>query len=288
MRTLLFVLSLTLFNFSLSAQTTWNDYVIGRPMAGHYDAKKIIAKEWGINYEVTFAGCVLSDEISDKANSYQTSNEAYFEVLATKYGADWKENFDLDVKKEMHRNNDRKKGTWYDLKEKKKKESFYAAKKAVAKSWGISYEVLSIPKTMSTSEKQVLTERLLANDVYMDQLKNTFGQNWQAILNQEVEFELAKQALSNYDNVWINCIVGKPYLPYIDAQKAVANAWGINYEAQLKGCVFSEKLQKEVTKMEAKNGAYFKLIEKHYGKDWNARFNQAIQKELAKNQLKKG
>ena len=32
----------------------------------------------------------------------------------------------------------------------------------------------------------------------MDQLKNTFGQNWQATLNQEVEFELAKQALNNY------------------------------------------------------------------------------------------
>lgn len=289
MRTLLFVLSLSLFNLSLSAQDIWNDYVIGRPMAGYYDAKKVVAKEWGINYQVTFAGCVLSDEISEKANSYQESNKTYFETLATKYGEGWKQGFELDVKKEMYRNsnNSNEKELWYEVAEKNKKKEFYAVKKAIAKTWGISYEVLFITKDMSNSEKEVLTERLLSNEAYKTQLENTFGQNWQTTLNQEVDFELAKQALGKYDNVWINCIIGKPYLPYIDAQKAVAKAWGINYEAQLKGCAFSEKLQKEVTKIEAKNGSYFKIIEKYYGKDWNTRFHQAIEKELAKNQLHK-
>jgi len=287
MRTLILCLIAPLFHLSLSAQNTWNDYVIGRPMVGYYDAKKEVAKEWGLNYEVTFAGCVLSDEISEKSRAYQKSNKAYFEILATKYGPSWKQDFELDVKKEMYRNSHSKKGIWCEIIDENKNNAFYVKKKEVAKTWGISYEAQLISKTNPTSKQIAFIERLVANDAYLNQLESTFGQNWQTSLNQEVDFELEKQAVGKYKNVWINCVIGKPYLPYFEAQKAVAKEWGINYEVQFKGCSLSAQLQEEVLKIEAKNTAYFKLLEKHYGTDWNLRFNQAIQKKLAKEQLRK-
>ena len=282
MRTLLFCLIVPLFHLSLSAQDTWTDYVIGRPMVGHYDAKKAVAKEWGIRYKVIFAGCVLSDELSEKANAYQKSNQAYFEVLLAKYGPTWEHDFALDVKKESYRNSNSEKGTWYEIIPRNKNKDFYALKKEVAKTWGISYEAQFVPKTTPTAKQIAFIERLVANTNYVNQLENSFGPNWQDVLNKEVDFELAKQAVAKSNNVWIDCVVGKPYLPYIEAQKEVAKEWNINYEVQLKGCSLSKELQKQIDKIEAKNVAYFKLLEKNYGKDWNLRFNQAIQKKLAK------
>lgn len=282
MKTLVLFLSFMLLNDSLSAQDTWNDYVIGRPMAGYYDAKKVVAKEWGVNYQVTFAGCVLSDEISDQADAYQKSNTVYFESLATKHGENWKQNFEFDVKKEMYRTSNREKGIWYEIADENKSNAFYTTKKAVAKTWGISYEVEFLAKNMTASEKTALTERLLASQNYLLQLENAFGPNWQEKLNQEVEFELTKETVDIPNNIWTEYVFGRPNIAYFDAKKAVAKEWGINYEVQFKNCSPEETIE-----IDAKNAAYFKLLEQQHGKDWKQRFDKAIEEEIAKSQLNK-
>lgn len=282
MKTLVLFLSFMLLNDSLSAQDTWNDYVIGRPMAGYYDAKKVVAKEWGINYQVTFAGCVLSDEISDQADAYQKSNTVYFESLATKHGENWKQNFEFDVKKEMYRTSNREKGIWYEIADENKSNAFYTTKKAVAKTWGISYEVEFLAKNMTASEKTALTERLLASQNYLLQLENAFGPNWQEKLNQEVEFELTKETVDIPNNIWTEYVFGRPNIAYFDAKKLVAKEWGINYEVQFKNCSPEETIE-----IDAKNAAYFKLLEQQHGKDWKQRFDKAIEEEIAKSQLNK-
>lgn len=190
MRTLVLLLTLTFFSLSLPAQDTWNDYVIGRPMEGYYDAKKTVAKEWGINYQTIFAGCVLSDETLAKAKGYEKSNKAYFKTLASTYGKNWMQDFELAVKKEIHRNSPYEKGVWYEIADKNKNKAFYATKQAVAKTWGISYEVKYVSDSMNASEKAALAELFLNNNDYINQLENTFGQNWQEKLTQEVNFEL--------------------------------------------------------------------------------------------------
>lgn len=282
MKTLVLFLSFMLLNDSLSAQDTWNDYVIGRPMVGYYDAKKAVAKEWGINYQVIFAGCVLSDEISEKADAYQKSNTVYFESLATKHGKDWKQNFEFDVKKERYRTSNSEKGIWYEVAEENKSNTFYTTKKAVAKSWGISYEVVFLTKNMSASEKTALTERLVASQNYLLQLENALGSNWQEKLNEEVELELTKETVDIPNNIWTEYVFGRPNIAYFDAKKAVAKEWGINYEVQFKNCSPEETIE-----IDAKNAAYFKLLEQQHGKDWKQRFDKAIEEEIAKSQLNK-
>jgi hypothetical protein len=287
MKTLVLFLIVLSFNLSLSAQDTWNDYVIGRPMAGHYDAKKVIAKEWGINYQVTFAGCVLSDEISEKATSYQASNKIYFETLAAKYGQNWQQDFELDVKKEMHRNSNREKGNWYEIIESHTNKDFFTSKKEVAKTWGIAYQALFVTKNTTASEQIEFMDFLVVNEDYMRQLKNTFGPNWQKTLNQEVDLELEKQTVASPDNVWIEYVVGRPNMAHFEAKKEVAKEWGINYEVQFKNCTLSDELKQEMSEIEAKNAPYFKILEKNYGKDWTLRFNQAIEKKIATGKLDK-
>lgn len=281
MKTLVLLLIVLSSNLSLSAQDTWNDYVIGRPMVGHYDAKKTVAKEWGINYQVTFAGCVLSDEISEKATSYQASNKIYFETLAAKYGKNWQQDFELDVKKEMHRNSDGEKGTWYEIIESHTNKDFFTSKKAVAKTWGIAYEALFVTKNTSTSEQIEFMDHLVLNEDYMRQLENTFGPNWQKTLNQEVDLELKKQAVTSPDNVWIEYVVGKPNITYFEAKKEVAKEWGINYEVQFKGCMSTPKMEKEEAKVNKVNARYFKILAQQHGKNWRASFDQAVKKRLA-------
>jgi hypothetical protein len=281
MRTITLFLIVAFFNHSLPAQDTWNDYVIGRPMAAYYDAKKTTAEAWGINYKVTFAGCILSDEISDKATAYQKSNKAYFKTLASKHGKNWMQDFELAVKKEMYRNSDQTKGTWYEIIDQKEDKAFYASKKVVAKTWGISYEAKFISDDMSVAEKETLKELFLANNDYVQQLQNTFGQDWQKILNDEVTVELAKKASVNKEMVWVDYVVGKPYMAYFDAKQAVAKEWGINYETQFKGCKASKKTAAASAKIDAKNLIYFKLLAQQHGKDWNARFEKAVKEKLA-------
>lgn len=278
MRTLLLILISTLFSLSLLAQNTWNDYVIGRPMAGYYDAKKVVAKEWGINYQVTFAGCVLSDEISDKAETYQKSNAVYFKTLAAEHGEDWKQNFEFDVKKERYRTSDSEKGIWYEIADENKSNAFYTSKKAVAKTWGISYEVQFLSKKMTASEKTALTERLLASQNYLLELEQAFGPNWQEKLNQEVELELTKETVDIPNNIWTEYVFGRPNIAYFEAKKAVAEEWGINYEVHFKNCSPEETIE-----IDAKNAAYFKVLEQQHGKDWKTRFDEAIEKKIAKN-----
>lgn len=284
MKNLVLLIVLILSQLPLHAQEVWNDYVIGRPMADYYKAKKTIAQKWGINYQATFAGCVLSDEISDKAKAYEDSNKAYFETLAAKYGQNWIQDFDWEVKKEVYRNSTQEKGTWYEIVEDKintKNKAFYAAKKTVAKTWGIAYEAKFLSEDMTAAEKTALKELFLANNDYVSQLKNTFGHNWQEKLNQEVDFKLAKQEVANPKHVWIDYVIGKPYMPYFEAKKVLAKEWGINYEFQFQGCNLSKKMQQEATKVQAANAPYFKALEKQFGKDWKVRFDIEVQKKVA-------
>ena len=70
-------------------------------------------------------------------------------------------------------------------------------------------------------------------------------------------------------------------MAYFDAKKAIAKEWGINYEAQFAGCDLNKKTAAASAKADASNLTYFKVLEQKHGKDWNARFEEAVNKKLA-------
>lgn len=282
MKNLLLLVTLTFLSNSIYAQNIWKEYVMGRPMIAYFDAKKIVAEEWGIQYQPVFGGCVISDETSAQSKSYQETNEAYFKKLATKHGSNWMENFELAVKKEMYRSfSSEEKGIWYEIATEDQTKTFYEAKKIVAKEWGIDYQAKFIAEDMNAEDKAALLELFTSNQVYVNQLKNTFGQNWQEKLNQEVEVYLVQQKESNDKGIWIDYVVGKPYMAYFEAKKALAKEWGIQYETQFKGCDLSDEMEREAAIVEESNASYFKTLEKIHGKNWMDRFNKAVKERLA-------
>ncbi|MFK7797499.1 MAG: hypothetical protein AB8E82_08605, partial [Aureispira sp.] len=80
-------------------------------------------------------------------------------------------------------------------------------------------------------------------------------------------------------NIWVDYIVGRPDIFYLDAKKAVANDWGISYQTELAGCIDCEDTRGRAEILNQKNQAYFHLIELRYGKNWLPIFNRAVAKK---------
>lgn len=288
-KTILFSVSL-LFALPSFGQDVWNDYVIGRPMAGYFDAKKAVAKAWGINYKTIFAGCIISDEINDEAQKYKIQNEAYFKQLETSLGKDWMNQFNLEVKKEQfkaieHTPSD----VWIDPVVGKPQMNHFEAKKAVAKRWGIKYRSKFLGCVVSDDVYQSAQQAMEASSNYQRRLGNHFGDGWQKIFSQEVAAEKAKLNMppqliekppSTSSDIWIDYLDQKAIL-YNQAKMTVAKAWKIAYHQRFSPTNGSKsKLEKEY--VDKNNALYFVALAKDFGDDWKLRFNIDVQKELVK------
>ena len=60
----------------------------------------IVAKRWGIKFEST--GCVINNSLKRKI---EKNNTEAFKNIERKYGKDWKEKFNEEVKKEVKQQN---------------------------------------------------------------------------------------------------------------------------------------------------------------------------------------
>lgn len=192
MKTLYFLIAFAnMCNSGGLQEDLWVDYVMGKPYMPYFEAKQEVAKAWGINYEVKFVGCKVTDEMEAEEKAQNISNQKYFEKLSLKHGEDWQVRFDIDVKKKLP---------------------------------------------------------------FAQELK---------------------------DPVWEAAIIGRPHMGYVDATRAVAKKWGINYKTVFLGCVVDKpSVQKARKKAERNNKAYFAAIEAHYGKDWQKYFNAEVEAYL--------
>lgn len=80
-------------------------------------------------------------------------------------------------------------------------------------------------------------------------------------------------------DVWVDCVMGKPYMAHFDAMKAVAKEWGINYKVEFMGCVLSKKMMAVEKKQDKLNAQYFEKLAARFGEDWQKRFKLAVQKQ---------
>ena len=99
MKPFILLVFITILSPITNAQNMWKDYLVGRPMMGYVESKEAVAKEWGIQYKMEMAGCIVSDETEKKMAEYDKQNEAYFKELETTYGKNWQQHFNLEVRK---------------------------------------------------------------------------------------------------------------------------------------------------------------------------------------------
>ncbi|MGH1339076.1 MAG: hypothetical protein ACRBFS_23365 [Aureispira sp.] len=93
-------------------------------------------------------------------------------------------------------------------------------------------------------------------------------------------------------NEWVDYIVGRPNMFYIDAKKATAKDWGIVYTTEMAGCIDCENTRLRAQEIDQQNQAYLKLLALRYGQNWLSSFNKAVAKKhnflLAQEQQEKG
>jgi hypothetical protein len=81
-------------------QGIWVDYIIGEPpMIHEFDGIDTLVKKWKINYTRILAGCERSDSVIEIEKKYEIANQIYFKKLESKLGKNWKQKFDLELKK---------------------------------------------------------------------------------------------------------------------------------------------------------------------------------------------
>jgi len=72
-------------------------------------------------------------------------------------------------------------------------------------------------------------------------------------------------------------IVGKPYMPYFNAEKAVALRWGINLKHIFAGSKSRIEIEKGRLDVESSNSEAYQFYDKKFGKGWQSRFKEEVE-----------
>jgi len=292
----IFILLITITTaIQMQAQNIWKDYVIGRPMAGHFEAKKTTAEEWGINYQAIFAGCVLTDEVNKQHQEYKKGNEEYFERLASTFGKDWQRHFNLDVQKKLNLSS-KDTGVWIEPVMGKPYMPHFDATRIVAKKWGINYEVKFLGCVVDDEKTAEMEKIMSESNAYTNRLTARFGEKWEEEFNREVKLETAKMTApiipipddaTKAKDIWVDYVIGKPNMSYFDAKKAIAKEWGIPYATNFMDCRRTAHLVNKRKKANAQNEKLFVKLAKRYGEDWKEHFDREVQKKIALTRLER-
>lgn len=84
----------------------WKDAVLGRPDPSFFEAKKELAKAWGINYQPIFLGCIVdAPGVKAKRKAAEKESKVYLEAIAEHYGADWQDLFYRELRAKIKERN---------------------------------------------------------------------------------------------------------------------------------------------------------------------------------------
>ena len=77
-------------------------------------------------------------------------------------------------------------------------------------------------------------------------------------------------------------IVGKPYMPYFDAERAVALRWGINLKHIFAGSKNREEIEQGRLDVQTSNVEANYFYDKKFGEGWEVRFKEEVEAEKSK------
>lgn len=289
MKPIVLLVFITTLSPTLNAQNMWNDYLIGRPMMHYVESKEAVAKEWGIQYKIDMAGCIVSDETEKKMAEYDKQNEPYFKELEANFGKNWLHYFNLDVRKKMFiADSASNKGVWRQPVIGKPYMQHFEAKKAVAAKWGIRYEPYFLGCDLSDESSTAAQKIADESEEYLRSVAANFGEEWEKEFEKEVQLEIAKKNApivpmpdkpTANKATWSECIIGKPNETYFKAKQAVAKEWGIAYMPYFMGCRRMNALVKQQAAVGKTNKIYLNSLAERYGADWEERFNIEVKKK---------
>lgn len=266
----------------------WVDFLIGKPHMQTIEARQAVAKKWGIRYSVNTAGCVASEELLAQAQAYQERNQAYFEVLAQRYGADWLTYFERDVSKKqcfLQQQERPLQGTWYELIPKeqdqvKRSPHYLETKAAVAATWGVRYAPLYLSQIKTDVQWAEAQAKDSQSYAYVEQITQQLGSDdWIEWIEEEVAWRLLKATVPT-GGQWQDPVWGQPDTLYYAAKAAIAQRWNIRYQPVYLGVRRTAPFP-----LPKSNGAYFVQLQRHFKTNWWSHFYRDVAKEYWKRQL---
>ena len=177
------------------SDSVWIDYVIGKPYLAHFEAMEKVAKAWGFNYQAHFAGCEMSEEVEKEADKIEKANKAYFAKLEAKFGKDWHQRFNIEVKKEMPIYTEIENPVWKYTILGKPSMQYIEAKKEVAKAWGINLEPVFLGCVIDKpGVKEADNKATKESKAYLKAIAAHYGEDWQTYFNKEVQAKAASMS----------------------------------------------------------------------------------------------
>lgn len=268
-----------------TAQNVWIDYIVGRPDIFYLDAKKAVAKDWGIAYETEMAGCIDGEDTRRRAVELDQKNQAYFRWLELRYGQDWLPLFNRAVAKKhnyLKAQENQEEGVWYELLENEGDSEFYTIKQQVAAEWGINYQAVWVDvAALDKQEKEQLQQQFEQSVDYQQQLQDRLGDEWTDWIEEESRLRLL-QKLTPQKGTWVDVVWGMPNSPYFKAKAAVAKRWGIPYETRLMGNERTAPLIYKQRDLMRQNAVYFAALNQHFNRGWIRDFYREVQQAYAR------
>lgn len=86
--------------------------------------------------------------------------------------------------------------------------------------------------------------------------------------------------MSDKAPVLIKYVFGKPNIYYINKEKEIAKKWHINLKYMFAGCIITPEKSKQRKKIDIANKKSYRFYEKKFGKGWEQRFQEAVNKAL--------
>lgn len=77
-------------------------------------------------------------------------------------------------------------------------------------------------------------------------------------------------------------VLGMPVPEYFETEKKVAQEWGINIRHSFAGCVITPENTVERERIEKANHEAYIYYEKKFGKNWQKRFQNSVEKAYQK------
>lgn len=279
-----FILIVVFFTSCLNAQDKWVDYLVGRPDLFYLDAKRAVAKGWGIIYTTEMAGCIDCENTRQRAQELRQQNHSYFKCLELRYGQNWLAHFNKAVAKKhnfllaQHRQEE---GVWHELLQNNGDSEYYSVKKEVAAEWGITYKTLFVDyETLNPLKKERLRQQFEKNIAYQKELQNRLGDQWMNWIDQESKLRLLQKTVPQ-GGTWTDVVWGEPSSSYYKAKAIVAKRWGINYKTCFMGSKRTTVLINKQRDLMRQNAVYFSSLNNHFKFTWLVAFYREVQQAYA-------
>ncbi len=161
-------------------------------------------------------------------------------------------------------------------------QGYAEAKEATAKRWGLEYKAVFGGCVVSEATQKTQKSAQTNNQLYFESVEKRYGNDWLDAFKLDVRIEMNRTIYANDSAVWIEILQKEQDSAYLDSKKAIAQKWGIRYQAFLLRAQ-NGQLAAELQDLNIdESDRYLRRLDSRLGEQWSAAFSKEVSLERAK------